>query len=143
MQLFAGINFWAVLAAAAASFVFGGIWYGALSKQWMAAAELTEEQIKGANGPSAWPFIITLLAQFVMAWMLAGLLLHLAKAGIPATWRSGVVTAAFVWLGFVAPTLIVNHQFQMQKSALTLIDNGHWLGVVIIQGAILGFFAPT
>ena len=47
MQLFSGLNFWVVLAAAAASFVFGGIWYGALSRQWMEAANLTEEQIRG------------------------------------------------------------------------------------------------
>ena len=43
MQLFAGLNVWAILLAAAAAFIFGGVWYGALSQAWMQAANLTEE----------------------------------------------------------------------------------------------------
>jgi hypothetical protein len=141
MQFFSGLNLWAVLLAAAASFVFGGVWYGALSQQWMAAAGLTEQQVKGSGGPSPWPFVITFIAQAVMAWTLAGILLHLSRSGIPATLKNGVMSGFFVWLGFIATTLVVNHQFQMQKPALTLIDCGHWLGVMLIQGAILGMMA--
>ena len=75
-----------------------------------------------------------------MAWMLAGVLLHLARSGVPANMKSGIISAFCIWLGFIATTLVVNHQFQMQKAALTLIDCGHWLGVMLIQGAVLGFF---
>lgn len=138
MKLFAGLNTWALVLAAVASFVFGGLWYGALSKQWMAAARLTEEKIKGDGGPSALPFVITFFAQLFMAWMLAGLILHLARSGVPASVRNGMITAAFIWAGFVMTTLVVNHQFQMQSRNLTLIDGGHWLGVLLIQGAVLG-----
>ena len=141
MQLFSGLNLWAVLLAAAASFLFGGVWYGVLSRQWMDAAGLSEDQVRGPDGPSPWPFVVTFIAQLVMAWMLAGLILHLQKAGIAASLRSGMITAAFAWLGFIATTLVVNHQFQMKKTALTLIDGGHWLGVMLIQGAILGRLA--
>jgi hypothetical protein len=139
MQFFAGLNIWAVPLAAAASFVFGGIWYGALSKPWMEAAGLSEEKIKGSGGPSARPFVITFIAQLIMAWMLAGVLLHLSRSGIAASAHTGAVSGFFVWLGFIVTTLIVNHQFQMQKALLTAIDSGHWLGVMLIQGAILGW----
>ena len=141
MQFFSGLNLWAILLAAAASFVFGGIWYGALSRQWMDAAGLTPEDLKGSGGTSPWPFVITFIAQIIMAWMLAGVLLHLYKAGLPANLRNGLISGFFVWFGFVATTLVVNHQFQMQKPTLTLIDGGHWLGVLLIQGAVLGLFA--
>lgn len=137
MKFFAGLHVWALPAAAVASFIFGGLWYGLLSRQWMAAANLTPEQVKG-NGPSPAPFIITLIAQTFMAWMLAGVMLHMAKAGLPANVRNGLITAAFLWAGFVMTTLVVNHQFQMQKRTLTLIDGAHWLGVLLIQGAIIG-----
>jgi hypothetical protein len=30
--------------------------------------------------------------------------------------------------------------FQGAKGALTVIDGGHWLGVLLIQGAILGWW---
>lgn len=141
MQFFAGLNVWAVLLAAAASFVFGGMWYGLLSKQWMEAADLTEADVKGEGGPSPIPFVITFVAQILMAWMLAGILLHLSRSGVPATLGNGALSAFLLWLGFIATTLVVNHQFQMQKAALTVIDCGHWLGVMLIQGAILGMLA--
>jgi hypothetical protein len=43
-----------------------------------------------------------------------------------------------VWLGFVATTLVVNNTFQGAKRSLTYIDSGHWLGVLLLQGAIIG-----
>ncbi|MEZ5818205.1 MAG: DUF1761 domain-containing protein [Hyphomicrobiaceae bacterium] len=141
MQFFTGLNPWSVLLAAAASFIFGGIWYGALSKPWMDAAGLTEDQVRGPSGPSPKPFVITFVAQIIMAWMLAGVILHLARSGIAANVRHGLISGFFIWLGFIATTLVVNHQFQMQKTTLTLIDSGHWLGVMLIQGAILGWLS--
>ncbi|MFM9940059.1 MAG: DUF1761 domain-containing protein [Hyphomicrobiaceae bacterium] len=140
MKFFAGLNVWALPLAAAASFIFGGIWYGVLSKQWMEAANLTKDEIDTAGGMSARPLIITYVAQVFMAWMLAGVILHMVKAGIPATMQNGMITAGFIWAGFIMTTLIVNHQFQMQKRALTLIDGAYWLGVMLIQGAILGIW---
>ena len=41
------MGFLSVLAAAAGAWIFGAIWYGVMGKAWMAAAELTPEQIKG------------------------------------------------------------------------------------------------
>ncbi len=141
MQLFSGLNLWAVLLASAASFLFGGVWYGALSQQWMTAAGLNEDDVKSKGGPSPWPFVITFVAQAIMAWMLAWLLMHLSRSGVPVTMRSGAIAGFLVWLGFIVTTIVVNHQFQMRKAALTLIDSGHWLGVTLIQGAILGLLA--
>jgi hypothetical protein len=37
-------------------------------------------------------------------------------------------------------SLVVNHAFQGVRRTLTLIDGGHWLGVLLIQGAIIGWF---
>ena len=43
---FAGMNYWAILAAAVAGFLFGGAWYGLLSKQWLASIDKTTEDIQ-------------------------------------------------------------------------------------------------
>jgi hypothetical protein len=133
-----GISYFAVLVAAIASFAFGGVWYGLLSKQWMAAAGVSEKFVKGAGtGPSPVPFIIAFAALLVMAWMLAGVFLHLSSGGIALTLRSGLISGALIWAGFVMTSLIVNHAFQGAKRMLTLIDGGHWLGVLLIQSAVL------
>lgn len=50
---------------------------------------------------------------------------------------------ASVWLGFVATTLAVNHTFQGAKKELTLIDGGHWLGVLLVQGLLIGWMGVS
>ena len=99
-----------------------------------------DEAALKAKGPSPAPFVVTIIAQFFMAWMLAGLLLHMSKAGLPGNMRNGIITALFMWAGFVMPSMIVNQRFQMQSWKLTFIDGGHWLGVLLIQGALLGIW---
>jgi hypothetical protein len=138
MMFDAGVNAWAIVLAAAVSFVFGGVWYGILAKQWAEVAGLHEDQLKSARGPSPKPFVIALVAQLVMASILDGLLLQMVHAGTPMSFLAGAAAGFLVWLGFIVTALAVNHQFQMRPVALTAIDGGHWLGVTLIQGVILG-----
>ena len=133
---FAGVNYLAVILAAIASFVFGGIWYGAFSKQWMAALGKSRDELTQSSGSIPWPLIIAFVAELVMAIMLAGAIGHLGADQV-TLWNS-VVTAFFIWLGFILTTLLVDHAFQMQPRHLTAIDSAHWLGVILIQGAIIG-----
>ncbi len=49
---FAGMNAWAIVAAAIVSFVFGAVWYGTLSKSWMAALGKTEADTRTQGHPS-------------------------------------------------------------------------------------------
>jgi hypothetical protein len=133
---FAGINYLAVVIAAVIAWLAGAGWYMTLSKSWMAALGVTPEQMaESKKRPDAYlPFIYSFVAELIMAWMLAGVIGHL---GVP-TLRSGVVTAAFCWLGFVITTLIVNHTFGMRRWQLIAIDGGHWLLVLLLMGAVIG-----
>lgn len=134
-----GISYWAVAIAAIASFAFGGLWYGIFSKQWLAATGKDNEA--GNGGLTARPFIIMFLAQLVMAWILAGVFLHLSRGGVALTMRSALVSGALMWAGFVMTTIVADNTFQGMKRALTLIDGGHWLGVLLIQSAVLTLMA--
>jgi hypothetical protein len=135
---FAGLSLFAIVLAAVVSFMFGWLWYGILfPKQWMAAAGKTEADLKAQGGPTPTPFVISFVALLVMAWVLAAVIGHLGPGAI--TLRSGVIAGALMWLGFVATTLAVNHTFQGAKPILTLLDGGHWLGVLLLQGAVIGW----
>lgn len=135
---FAGLNTVAILIATAASFLFGGVWYGLFSKQWMAAANVDFETLtKNSKSPALTPYLIAFAALLVMAVMLAGVIGHLGPGSV--TLGNGLISGALIWLGFVATSLAVNHAFQGAKPTLTLIDGGHWLGVLLIQGAIIGW----
>jgi hypothetical protein len=128
---FAGINYIAVLVAAIAGFAFGALWYGALGKQWMGALGMAHRP-----KPSPAPFIIAFVCLLVMAWMLAGVIGHLGEITI----ERSVISALFLWFGFVLTTMLVNHRFQAARWSLSLIDGGHWLGVLLIMGLVIGLF---
>jgi hypothetical protein len=132
------LNYLAIMTAAVASFVFGGIWYSVFFRQWMEAVGMSSERIKERGGVGL--YVLALVAQLVMAWMLAGILLHLARGGLEPTIWNGLVSGAFIWLGFVITTMAVNYAFHGARHTLTLIDGGHWLGTLLIQGAILGWW---
>lgn len=133
------INYLAIFLAALAAFVFGAAWYGVLSKQWRAAAGFDPKDMMDANGKSkipAVPMAISFVAELFMALVLSGVLAHVAKNGV--TVRAGMMTGLICWLGFVITTLATNHAYGKARPSLTLIDGGHWLGVLLIQGAVLG-----
>jgi len=132
---FAGMNYLAVLLAAAAAFIFGGAWYGVLGRQWLAALGKPEAAIKSGT-PVALRMAVAAAALLVMAYMLAGVMGHLGAGQV--TLVHGVVAGFFIWLGFVMTTLVVNYVFQNQRWTLTVIDGGHWLGVLLIEGAVIG-----
>ncbi len=131
---FAGMNILAIVIAAAAGFAFGAAYYMSLSKQWLAAAGKTKEDLAGKR--SVTPFIVSIVALVVMAWVLAGTVGHLGAGQV--TLKNGIISALFLWLGFVATTVAVNNAFGDRKPMLSIIDGIHWLGVLVIQGAIIG-----
>src|SRR5215471_18878685 len=125
---FAGIDYWAVFLAAIAGYIVGALWYWALGKPWMAALGLTEDVIKGKDKrPSPVPFVLAFVADLVG---------HLGIGQV--TIKNGVISGAFIWLGFVITTLAVNNSFAMRKPILIAIDGGHWLAVLLVMGAIIG-----
>ncbi len=131
---FGGINYLAVVVAAVIAFVFGGAWYGTLGKQWMKAARIKPEEAS----MSASLFITTFICQLVMAWVMAGLIGHLGTGQV--TLWNGILSGFFVWLGFMATTMVINHRYQGFGWDLSLIDGTHWLGVALIMGAVIGWW---
>lgn len=134
---FSGINYIAVIIATLAAFGLGAVWYMVLGGVWLNAIGKTKEQLAKDEGPAkALPFIIALVALFIMALMLAGLMGHLGDVSV----RGGAITGLFVWVGFVITAMGVNHAFGGAKPMLTLIDGGHWLAVLLVMGAVIGAF---
>jgi Protein of unknown function (DUF1761) len=139
---FAGINYLAIVLAAVAAWLAGAVWYGVLAKPWVAAQGKTMEQFKAEQEAlrgslkAYAPFVIAFVAELVMAWMLAGTLGHLGVGQL--TLRNGLITAFFLWLGFVLTTMAVNTAFGGGKPMLLAIDAGHWLLVLLVEGAIIG-----
>jgi hypothetical protein len=138
---FDGINYLAILVAAVVAWIVGAVWYTVLSGPWMAAIGKTRESVKAdqeASGLPMWfPFVLSFVAELVMAFVLAVLMFQ-PNVG-PPTIGGGLLWGAFVWLGFVLTTGAVNNAYPSRKPALTVIDAGHWLLVLLAMGLVLAW----
>ena len=135
-MLLGSVNWLAIIVATIASMALGFGWYMALGNQWMAALNKTRDQIMG-QGNQATPFIIAALMQLVMAYFLALLLPRVMGA---TTLTNGLLLGFWLWLGFVITSMIINHRYQGSKWSLTVIDGGYLLGVLLVQGIVIGLF---
>lgn len=134
---FAGINYSAVVVAALAGFLFAGLWYSVLRRAWLRAIGTTSSESAAHGLPQVVSMIIAAVCMLVMAFVLAGAIGHLGPGQV--TPRNGAISGAFLWFGFVLTTIATNHAFQAARPSLTLIDTGAWLGVLLIQGAVIGW----
>ncbi|MBV9556748.1 MAG: DUF1761 domain-containing protein [Pseudolabrys sp.] len=134
-------NWMALLVAAVAAWIFGAIYYSTLGKAWLAAQGETPESMKAKNASRSSfsktaPFIISFVAEILMAGAMQGILFHSGMHSV----RAGMISGALIWLGFVFTTILVNNAYPGRRFMLTVIDSGHWLGVLLIVGAIIGWF---
>ena len=127
---FAGINYFAVVIPAVAAWLASAVSYmsAALGKTPIAA----DRKKPGA----LLPFVYAFVANVIIAWMLAGVLGHLGPGQV--TLPNGVLSAAFLWFGFILTTMTVNYSFTGRDRRLLLIDTGNWLIVLVVIGVVIG-----
>lgn len=123
------VSTFAVILAAFIGFAAGAVWYKVFGTAWRLALGRTEP-FKAKPGP----FIVTIVAQLVMAYVLAALIVEAGAVSM----EGGIVVGAVAWLGFVATSIAVNDSFAGSPITLTMIDAGHWLVVLVLMGATIG-----
>jgi surface polysaccharide O-acyltransferase-like enzyme len=126
-------NYPAVLVAAIAYWILGGIWYGVLfSKPWMALEQVTAEQMQGTS--PVVPYIVSFVLELLIAYSLAQLCI----------WRNantasrGASAGVLVWIGFVGPITFMTYMFEMRSKTLFAINEFYPLAGLVLMGAILG-----
>ena len=130
------VNWLAVFLAMASSMALGMVWYMVLAKAWISATGKNEAELMG-SGNSPAPFVFAAICQLVMAFFLANLI-PVVGGGISAF--DGAVTGLFIWGGFVVTGMIINHRYQSMSWRLTGIDGGYLMGVLVLQGVVIGLF---
>jgi hypothetical protein len=127
------MEFLNVIAAAVAAFAFGAVWYIAMSKPWMAAAGITEEQQR-SGGPM--PFVVGLVAMVVVA----GMMRHMLGTSGVTTVGGGAIAGFGIGAFLITPWVAMNYAFGMRKPALTVIDGVNSVVGCTIMGAVLNLF---
>jgi hypothetical protein len=133
------INIWAVLLATLSSMVVGSIWYTpkVFGNYWMRVGKVTP----GSDSKDAVkPILITLLASFVTAVVLAGaaaLSQHFYGGNFLA---NSLITAVILWAGFTASRFITHDAFEGRPAGLTLLNCVHELVTLLVMALIIGLF---
>lgn len=124
------INWLAVIVAALASFVIGGIWYGALfAKKWQKLVGLSDEE---AGKDKLRVFGLSFVTSLVMALTLAFFI------GSSADATFGTLAGFAVGFGWVAMAFGMNYLFEHRSFALYVINAGYNVVALTVMGFIIG-----
>jgi len=127
-------NVLAVLAAAVATFVLGGLWYSPalFGKAWQREAGVTDEQMRTSNKARVFglAFILSLVAAFVFALFLGPR--PPVSLGLGAGFSAG--------LCWVAASFGINYLFEQRSFKLWLINAGYHTLQFTIIGLILALW---
>jgi hypothetical protein len=128
------VNFLAIIAAAIAAFVLGGLWYSPLvfGKAWQREVGLSDEQLKRGNMARIFglSLVLSLVAAFVFAMFL----------GPRPPMQLGVGAGFSAGLCWVASSFGINYLFARRSLKLFLIDGGYHTLQFTAIGVILALW---
>ena len=126
------LNLLAILCAAVATFVIGGLWYSPalFHRPWMRANRFSEADLAGANMGVI--FGLAFVFALIMAFNLA---MFLDAPGTTLTWGAAAGGLASVWVALGIGTVAL---FERRPAGYTLINGGYWVVSLIVMGAIIG-----
>lgn len=137
---FGSINWLTVVVCVIVSMVSGAVWYSPKTffPAWWKGIGKSEKDAPGSeNMGMTWT--LTVLSSFVQAVFMS-LMVTAMGSMTPggATLVSGATAGFMLWLGFIAPTYLVNKLFAGHGLKVWAIEAGNHLVNFIFFGAILG-----
>lgn len=125
-----------VIVAAAAGWIFGAVWYMALSKPWVEASGVEVGDDGRPKDKSPTPFILSAIAMIIVA----GMMRHIfGMAGIASVGK-GLLAGLGIGLFFISPWIMINNAYAGRPFRLTVIDGGYAAFGCAIIGAVLSLF---
>ena len=133
---FSEINWLAVIACVVVSMISGSIWYNPKTffPTWWKGIGKTEGDAPGSGSSMAMTWGLTVLASLVQAVFMSLMVTAMGST----TLVSGATTGFWLWLGFIAPTYLVNKLFAGHGLKIWAIEAGNHLVNFVLFGAILG-----
>ncbi len=124
----------AVIVAAVLHWLLGAAWFTMLKQQWLAGLGKTAEQMMATGQPAWLPHVVTLIANFAMAYVIGWAIL----ATGPQTLVRGLQIAAVLWVGIAASVFATELVFEVKSFQFFGIVAGYPLLGMLIMGSVLG-----
>jgi hypothetical protein len=127
------LNWLAIIAAALATFILGGLWYSPVmfGKAWQKENNLLDEELKKGNMPKI--FGLSFVWSFIMSFNLA---MFLNYKTTTVSW--GVTSGFLAGFGWVAMAIFIIGLFERKSTKYMLINAGYMIISFIIMGLIIG-----
>jgi hypothetical protein len=130
------MNYFAVVVAAIAAFAVGALWYGPLfGRSWRALMNSAPGPMGGKHS-SAQAMTMGFVATLVLCFVLAIFEGALGVGGF----LGGLIIAAWLWLGFVATTLLNGVIYESRPWKLYFINVFQYLVALIVAAVIIAIW---
>ena len=130
------INIWAIVIATIVSFLISAVWYSSFlfGNDWLTLVKISENEVNTMRAAGMWRsysihLLSTLITLFVLAFAMSMIGIHNAT--------DGAFIGFFAWLGFIAPSGVLDYLWRKTPMRLILIDSVCVLLSLVISGAIL------
>ena len=129
------LNYLAIIGSAVVAYVVGALWYSPFrfGKQWTKMMKFNSKDVPNIKQKAMQGYIGTFIATLVMAYVLA----HFVDYLQATTFLSGMATGFWIWLGFLATTMIGGVFWDNKPFALYLLNVAHYLVALMLMGGIL------
>jgi hypothetical protein len=134
------VNYIAILLASVVSMAVGFLWYSPVmfAKSWMKLMGYTAESMEKAKKSMGKMYTLSFVASLVTAYVLAHVMVLSENYFHYSSLVTGLSSAFWMWLGFVAPVQMTDVLFGGKKWDLFVINTGYQLVALLGMGVTLG-----
>ena len=129
------LNYWAILVAAIACFLFEAGWYTIFMMSWLTGIGRTSEWLMSAAGYNP---ALQYGTALVCAAVIAATISWFTQRTGPQTALRGMRVGALLSLGLILPSYATEYAFEVRPLSLLGINGGFWLLGMVLMGAIVG-----
>lgn len=135
------VNILAVILAGIASMAVGFLWYSPLlfAKPWMKLMGYTDKSMKQAQAEMGKTYAMSFIASLVSAYVLYHVMVMSINYFHYAAVPTGVISAFWMWFGFVAPVQMTDVLFGKKTWTLFGINTGYQLASLLVMGLVMGY----
>lgn len=136
------VNFLAVLISGVASMALGFLWYGpmVLGKQWMKEKGFTADSMKKAQKEMGKWYGVSFILSLITAYTLSHVMTLSMNFFHYDKMSTGMMTAFWMWLGFVMPVQLTATIFGNKNWKLLGMDTGYQLVSMLAMGLVIALF---
>lgn len=133
------VNYWAIIAAAIASFLIGWAWYSPLLfiSEFVALSHRTAEEMQ-AGGKAK--MIQSMILRAVLTLLTAYVLAHFVVLLNVTTLMGALELGFWIWLGFYATVQMSGYLWEGRPFKLYIIQAGQTLVCTLVMAAIIGLW---